>query len=122
MTEYPPGPTPPGGYPPPVPPPGGGYPGYPGYSAYPGGYPPSPAATNGMAIASLVCSLVGLLCGLGLPLGIIFGFVALSQIKQSSQAGRGLALAGIIIGFVALGIGLIFWTIIAATRAYHQST
>jgi hypothetical protein len=61
-----------------------------------------------MAIASLVCSLFGWLCFIGPILGMIFGFVALSQIKQTGQRGRGMALAGIIIGgvIVALGIGL----------------
>jgi Domain of unknown function (DUF4190) len=101
LTELPPNypPPPPGGYGYP-PPPAGGY-----------GYPPPPpqsAATNGMAVASLVCSLFGWLCLIGPLLGLIFGFVALSQIKQTGQRGRGMALAGIIIGgiLVALAIGL----------------
>ena len=59
--------------------------------------------TNGLAIASLVCSLVWL-GGVGSILAIIFGFIARSQIKKSEGAvqGNGLALAGIIIGFVGL--------------------
>jgi uncharacterized protein DUF4190 len=61
-----------------------------------------------MAVASLVCSLFGWICGLGPILGLIFGFVALSQIKQTGQRGRGMALAGVIIGgiLIVLGIGL----------------
>lgn len=125
MTEEPPGP-PPGGYPPPPPggyppPPSGGYPpppppggGYPGSSAYPGADPASPAAgTNGMAIASLVCSLLGWLCGLGAILGIVFGFIALNQIKERGQGGRGLALAGITIGIVAIVVAVIVAVIFA---------
>jgi hypothetical protein len=60
-----------------------------------------------MAIASLVCSLAGiLLFGLGSILGIIFGFVALGQINRAGglQGGRGLAVAGIVIGFVVLAL------------------
>lgn len=120
MTEQPPPPgryppPPPGGYPPP-PPPGGGYPPYPGaYSAPPG------AGTNGMAIASLACSLLGWACGLGPILGIVFGFVALNQIKQSGQGGRGLALAGIIIGAVAIVIGVIAVVIIGVMGANQPS-
>ena len=108
MTEQPPNypPPPPGGYGYP-PPPGGSYPPPPG-GGY--GYPPPPrsSATNGMAVASLVCSLFGWICGLGPILGLIFGFVALSQIKQTGQRGHGMALAGIIIGaiLIVLGIGL----------------
>jgi VIT1/CCC1 family predicted Fe2+/Mn2+ transporter len=64
--------------------------------------------TNGMAIASLVTSLV---C-FGF-LGIIFGFIATSQIKASNgqQTGQGMATAGIIIGLVTTVFGLIFYTI-----------
>ncbi len=123
MTEQPPGPPPgsyppppPGGYPPP-PPPGGGY-----YSPYPGGYPAPPeAGTNGMAIASLVCSVLGWACGLGPILGIVFGFVALNQIKQSGQSGRGLAMAGIIIGAVTIVVGVIAAVIIMVIGANQPS-
>jgi hypothetical protein len=51
-----------------------------------------------MAVASLVCSLFGWLCIVGPLFGLIFGFVALHQIKETGQRGRGMALAGIIIG------------------------
>lgn len=86
--------------------------GAPGYSQpYPaGGFSPYPAPpkNNGLAIASLVCSIAGLCCcGIGGVLGVIFGFVARGQIKRSggAQQGSGLALAGIIIGFVCIAIG-----------------
>jgi hypothetical protein len=77
--------------PPPLPPPPGG-----GVPA-----PGSASSTNGFAIASLVTAI--LCCPI---LGIIFGFVAKNQIKQSggTQGGDGLATAGIIIGFVLMGI------------------
>ncbi len=88
--------------------------GAPGYSQpYPsGGFSPYPAApkNNGLAIASLVCSILGLCCGVGGVLGVIFGFVARGQIKRSggAQKGSGLALAGIIVGFVVhCAIGLL---------------
>jgi len=103
LTEQPPNypPPPPGGYG--YPPPPGGY----GYGGYPPPPPPQSAATNGMAVASLVCSLFGWLCVVGPLLGLIFGFVALHQINQTGQRGRGMALAGIIIGgiIVAIAIG-----------------
>jgi hypothetical protein len=64
--------------------------------------------TNGLAIASLVCSIVCLV-GIGSILGIIFGFVSRGQIKRSngSQTGSGLALAGIIVGFSILTLVLL---------------
>jgi uncharacterized protein with PQ loop repeat len=66
------------------------------------------AGINAMAVVSLVCSLLGWLCFIGGIFGLIFGFVALNQIKQTGQRGRGMALAGIIIGgiLVALWIGV----------------
>ena len=69
---------------------------------------PHSAGTNKMAVASLVCSLFGWLCVVGPLFGMIFGFVALNQIKETGQRGRGLALAGIILGgiLVVLVIGV----------------
>jgi Domain of unknown function (DUF4190)/Septum formation len=71
------------GYPPPYPAPG-----------YPGG-PQAQPGTNGFAIAALIFGIIG-----GALLGIIFGFVALSQIKKSGQGGRGMAIAGLVLSGV----------------------
>jgi hypothetical protein len=98
--------------------------GAPQYGAPPYGVPYGmPPKTNGLAIASLVCSLV-VIFGVGCVLGIIFGFVAKSQIRQSNgtQKGNGLATAGIIIGFVAIGLFILFVIIAAATGGFHACT
>lgn len=50
--------------------------------------------TNTMAIIGFVTSLILP------PLGIIFGIIALGQIKKSGEAGKGWAIAGIIAGAV----------------------
>lgn len=70
--------------------------------------------TNGLAIASLVCSVGSLfLCGLSAIVGVVLGHVARRQIRRSAGAevGDGFALAGIIVGYVILagivGIGLL---------------
>ncbi len=61
----------------------------------------APAKTNGLAIASLVVSLAGFIsCFLSSPVGLILGIVALTKIGQSDQKGRGMAIAGVIIGGV----------------------
>lgn len=73
----------------------------PGY-APPGYAPPRPSGgTNGMAIASLVTAF---LCT---PLAIVFGHIALSQINRTGEGGRGLATAGLVLGYVFLGIGVL---------------
>ena len=57
-----------------------------------------------MALASLLCSSIGWLCIIGPILGLIFGFLALNQIQQTGQRGRGLAIAGIVIGAILVAI------------------
>ena len=118
--------------------PGGGppaYPGAPGPYSGAGAFPPygygqqipygAPATkkTNGLAIASLVCSCAGILF-LGVPgiLGIVFGFVARSQIRKAngSQGGEGLALAGIIVGFAWIAILVVIF-VVAATTTNNNS-
>lgn len=72
--------------------------------------------TNGLAIASLVCSCAGIFF-IGIPaiLGIIFGFVARGQIRQSQggQGGDGLALAGIIVGFAVVALLVVVFVVAA---------
>ena len=101
------------------------YPAY-GYGT-PGVVMPVAAApsTNGMAIASLVCSLAGLAtCGLTSIVGAILGHVARRQIRERGEGGDGLALAGIISGWIifalaAAGIALyiVFAIILVSTAA-----
>ncbi|WP_460015911.1 DUF4190 domain-containing protein, partial [Mycobacterium avium] len=91
-------------------------PGYPG-GYYPGpdygGYPPQPPllggqpGTNGLAIASLIASFTGLLCGIGSVVAIVLGAIALDQIKRTRQDGFGLAVAGIVIGIATLVVTLV---------------
>jgi len=64
-----------------------------------------PARTSGLAIASLVFSLV-------IPVGcipaIICGHIALRKTeKDATVQGRGLALAGLIIGYIVLGLFIV---------------
>lgn len=91
------------------------YPGYPEYPDQPGGYPlaypgpyppgghppPPPRGTNAMAIASLVCAFAFA------PLGILFGHISLRQIRRSGEEGRGLAVAGLVVGYVLTVLGIV---------------
>ncbi|MGV0607604.1 DUF4190 domain-containing protein [Mycolicibacterium sp. XJ1904] len=123
-------PPPPGAYPPPYPDPvntGQGYPppppygapspygapppyGAPGYGApgYANGYGVPQDKTNGLAIGSLVASAIGVLCGVGSLIGIVLGIVALNQVKNSGEGGRGLAIAGIAVGAATLLLNIVF--------------
>jgi hypothetical protein len=77
--------------------------------------------TNGLAIASLVCACAGFLFFVPGVLGVIFGFIARSQIRQSgsTQGGDGLALAGIIVGFAWIALLVI---VIIASAANNNSS
>ncbi len=98
----------------------------PQYTQYPqpGTYPPGaqwaqPQKTNGLAIAALIVSLAGIVTlGATGILGLIFGIVALRQISRSGDAGKGMAIAGIVVGslmviffvFVVIGFATAFMT------------
>jgi hypothetical protein len=128
-------------YPPPPPQYGQSYPppsygrGYGGPPGYPGPYDPYQPyrdrshETNGLAIGSLVTSVAGGLLGIPMAfvcyigilipiVGAVLGIVALSQIKRTNQQGRGLAIAGIVIGAIAaVLLVLLVIGVIAATHS-----
>ena len=58
---------------------------------------------NTLSVVSLATSVTGF----GALAGVITGHVALSQIKDSKQAGRPLALAGVIVGYSLIGLGVV---------------
>ncbi len=61
------------------------------------------AGVNGLALASLACGLVQFVFGplTAIP-AIVFGHVALHQIKRTGEQGAGLALAGLILGWATV--------------------
>ncbi|MFL5798900.1 MAG: DUF4190 domain-containing protein [Actinomycetota bacterium] len=87
-------------------------------------YLPQQQRTNGLAVASLVLGIVGVLVALlAIPeiLALIFGLVALGQIRRSSGTlgGRGLAIAGVSLGGV--GIALFVIVVISLATNNHSS-
>ncbi|GAB1512823.1 DUF4190 domain-containing protein [Actinophytocola sp. KF-1] len=89
---------------------------YPPPQQYP--YHPYPPArpTNGMAIASMVLGIVWVYW-IGSILALIFGYVALKEIRRSGQSGEGMAIAGIVLGWIGVGIFLIT-VLVVATRGF----
>jgi hypothetical protein len=97
-------------------PPGGGWgpAGDPGWGASGYGPPPAhfhgggPRRTSGTAIAALVTGIAGCVC-CAFPItsivAIVCGFIARSEIqKDASVDGNGMAMAGIVLGFLAFAI------------------
>ena len=82
--------------------------GAPSYGAQPYGMPV--AQTNGKAIAALICGIAGLiLCVIGAIPAIILGNMAVAEIDASGghQDGRGMAVAGRVLGWVGVGLMII---------------
>lgn len=101
-------PPPPPQYGAPVPPQGGG-----------------PQKTSGMAIASLVLGIVGLImCGCFLLsiLAIVFGQLGKKDIAESGKSGSGLAKAGFILGIVGIALGVLYWILVATTGNFEFNT
>lgn len=82
---------------------------------YPYPYPPA-RQTNGMAIASMVLGIVWVYW-IGSILALIFGYLALAEIRRSKQAGEGMAIAGIVLGWIGVGI-LVIVLLAVATRGF----
>jgi hypothetical protein len=83
-----------------------------GYS--PGAYP-RPRNTNGFAIASMVLGILGILFDwafgigmIGAILALIFGYVARKQIREHGDSGGGMAIAGIVLGWIAVAFFVLF--------------
>jgi len=83
-------------------------------------YPAQKSGTNVLAIIALVGAFV-------FPLaGVICGHIALSQIKRTGESGRGLAIAGLVIGYIYIAFIVLFvilaivGSIIAASSGYSS--
>ena len=68
----------------------------------PYGWRPAPP-TNGMAIASVVLGILWLFW-VGSALALVFGYVGRNQIRQTGEGGDGLAIAGIVLGWIGIGL------------------
>lgn len=80
--------------------------------------PGPPARTSGLAIASLVCGILGLAgCCALVPsvAGIVFGGLALPTINRGQARGHGMAVSGIITGSIGLLLGVGAWILFLAT-------
>src|SRR5215831_6423894 len=82
----------------------------------PGGEPVAPpplaqpqlAGTNSLAITSLVCGIAQFMFGpLATIPAVVCGHVARSQIRRTGEQGAGLALAGLILGWVGVGFTVV---------------
>ena len=74
-------------------------------------------STNGLAIASMVLGILWIYW-IGSILALVFGYVAKGQIERSAgrQGGRGMAIAGIVLGWIGVGFLALFIAIAVLAR------
>ena len=86
------------------------------------GQPPA-AKTNTLAIVSLIASIAGIviLWGIGSIAGVICGHISLSQIKKTGEQGRGMAIAGLIVGYAGIVLAIIGVIVAIALSAWLVS-
>ncbi|GII42418.1 DUF4190 domain-containing protein [Planotetraspora phitsanulokensis] len=74
--------------------------------------------TNGLAITTLILGLTGFItCGVTSILAAVLGLVALGQIRRDHTGGRGMALAGTVLGWVFTVLWIIYWVWVSVVLA-----
>ncbi|MBM9460517.1 DUF4190 domain-containing protein [Nocardioides sp. zg-536] len=104
---------------PPPPPPGGGYGGPEQPYGQQPGYGGQPQQTSVLAIISLVTGILGLLCCGSFVFSVaalILGFLGKKEIDEGHKTGKGMALAGLILGAIGVVLSLI-WIILVFADA-----
>ena len=84
--------------------------------------PVAAPSTNGMAVASLVLGILWIYW-VGSVLALIFGYIARQQIDQHQgmQGGRGMATAGIVLGWIGVGFLVLFILVVILGMASGPS-
>lgn len=78
--------------------------------------PTTLAQTNTFALVAIILAFLQ-------PIGaIVFGHMALSQIKRNGDAGRGIALTGLIVGYVSVAFFVVFILLYVSIIALAFST
>lgn len=82
---------------------------------YPAGYypPAMTQKTNGFAVGSLVCGIIPFFGGIP---AVILGHVARGQIRQSGERGDGMAVAGLVLGYLWISL----WMLIILVGLTHS--
>ena len=86
-----------------------------GVMPYPGGYyPVVNNPTSGLAIGALICGIAEIFTlGFAAVPAVILGHLARQQIRRTGERGEGMAIAGLVLGYLGIGI----WTLIIIALA-----
>ena len=70
--------------------------------------PPQFARTNSLAVTSLVCGIAQMMFGpLATVPAVVCGHMARHQIRRTGEQGAGMALAGLILGWIGVGFSVL---------------
>lgn len=74
--------------------------------SYPRNWTPRYPHRNGMATTSLVTGIIGMLCVpiIASVIAVVTGHIALGQMKTQPATNRGNAIAGLVMGYIVLGV------------------
>jgi hypothetical protein len=86
-----------------------------GVMPYQGGYYPAAVTpTSGLAIGALICGIAEIFTlGFAAVPAVILGHLARQQIRRTGERGDGMAVAGLVLGYLGIGI----WTLIIIVLA-----
>ena len=89
-----------------------------GVMPYQGGYYPVVAnPTSGLAIGALICGIAEIFTlGFAAIPAVILGHLARANIKKTGERGDGMAIAGLVLGYLGIGI----WTLIIIALALNN--
>ena len=81
----------------------------------PGYYPAVNTPTSGLAIGALVCGILEIFTlGFAAIPAVILGHMARTQIRQTGERGDGMAIAGLVLGYLGIGIWALLIVALAA--------
>ena len=82
--------------------------------------PPRPPGTNALAITALICGIAqffGLWLLATIP-AVVCGHLARRQIRRTGEQGAGMAMAGLVLGWVGVALTVVFVAVIAIVAAF----
>lgn len=84
--------------------------------------PPAAPRTNSYAVASLVCGIAGTMIGLPAIPAVVLGHMARRRIRDTGEQGEGLAVAGLVLGYVVTALMLAFAALLAVVVVLAANT
>jgi hypothetical protein len=68
----------------------------------------APPRVSLLAFGSLVCGIIWAL-GLGSICAVVLGHLALRRLRRTGQAGRAMAVIGLVLGYVGVVVTFVLW-------------